>query len=109
MDVKGQSIVELILMMPVMIGIAVLTMRVNTAIQVSIVNQQYSRAQALFLTYNSAVYPPLKLRLPELQGKKYNQMLIGISDEHVGASSATPVATSARHAYPSSNRRCADS
>ena len=49
----GQSIVEFLVSLPLLVGLAVVLIRVNSAIQMSIVNQQYARAQTLNLTYNS--------------------------------------------------------
>src|SRR5262249_45174164 len=42
--------------------ITTLLIKVNTATQMAIVDQQYARAQVLFLTYNNAEYPELRLR-----------------------------------------------
>lgn len=73
----GQSVVEFLVLLPVLVGMAAFLIKVQTAIQVSIVNQQYARAQALFLTYNSPVYPELRLRskFPDDQ-----MMYLGVSD-----------------------------
>jgi hypothetical protein len=77
---KGQSLLEFLLMLPVMFGMAALLIKFNTTIQVSIVNQQYARAQTLWLAFNSPVYPYLDLREDELTSGGFNQMLIGVSD-----------------------------
>ncbi len=77
---QGQSIIEFLMMLPVLIGLVVLLVRSNTAIQISIVNQQYARAQALWLTFNSSVYPGKQLRQVQLGDKKFNQMVIGVSE-----------------------------
>lgn len=69
-------------MLPLLVGLVVLLMRMNMAVQISIVNQQYARAQAHFLTFNSPVYPELRLRrhpgsrdfLPT------NRMILGVSE-----------------------------
>lgn len=76
---EGQSVLEFVLMLPVLLGLTAVVYRVNAAIQMSIVNQQYSRAQALFLAFNSPVYPELRFRM-DLQRKGYNQMVLGVSD-----------------------------
>jgi hypothetical protein len=76
---EGQSVLEFLLMLPMMVALVVILVRINTVIQISIVNQQYSRAQALSLSYNSSVYPLLRLRNPELTDKGYNQMILGVS------------------------------
>jgi hypothetical protein len=79
-ECNGQSVLEFLLMLPLMVGLVVLLVRANTAIQISIVNQQYARAQALFLTFNSPTYPQLELRQPHVTAKQYNQMIIGVAD-----------------------------
>ena len=71
---------EFLLMLPVMMGLVILMIRVNSAIQVSIVDQQYARAQAHFLTFGSPVFPQISQRVPNLDGKGYNQMVMGVSD-----------------------------
>jgi Flp pilus assembly protein TadG len=77
---EGQSIIEFLFMLPLFVGLIVILIRVNTAIQVSLVNQQYARAQALWLTFNSPVYPSIFSRSQNLAAKGYNQMLIGVAD-----------------------------
>ncbi len=82
MDVKGesgQSIFEFLFAMPMLIGMVMILIRLNTAIQMSLVNQQYSRAQALFLAYNSPFYPELE-KQENLVGKSTNQLMVGVSD-----------------------------
>ena len=83
LDSSGQSVMELLFMLPVIIAITVVMTRVNTAIQVSIVNQQYARAQAHWLAFNSAVYPELRLRTRDFMSanRGYNQLLLGISGD----------------------------
>jgi hypothetical protein len=80
LDRSGQSLVEFLVLMPLLIGLTVIMVRVTTAIQVSIVNQQYARAQSLFLAYNSAVYPRLQQREDNFIRRGYNNMVIGVSD-----------------------------
>jgi hypothetical protein len=79
-DDRGQSVLEFLLMLPMMVGLVVILVKVNTTIQISIVDQQYSRAQALWLTFSSPVYPLLRIREGQLTKKKYNQMVLGVSD-----------------------------
>ncbi|MEO5970142.1 MAG: hypothetical protein ABIQ95_09460, partial [Bdellovibrionia bacterium] len=50
---EGQSVIEFIFMLPLLIGMSTLLVNINTAIQMGIVNQQYARFQTLFLTFNS--------------------------------------------------------
>ena len=88
MDVKknrndsGQSVVEFLLFLPALIFVIVVLIKVNSAIQISIVNQKYARAQTLFLTYNSPIYPELRFRSQDsvfVSGGS-NQMYLGVSN-----------------------------
>lgn len=76
----GQSIVEFMLILPVAVGFFVVMVRVNTAIQVGIVNQQYARMQALFLAYNSDRFPRLGQISQNFVRQGFNHMVIGVSD-----------------------------
>lgn len=75
---SGQSLLEFTLLLPVLLGFTMILIRVNTAIQVSIVNQQYSRGHALFLTFNSPNYPETKFQ-NGLAEQEMNQMVHGVS------------------------------
>src|SRR5690606_10882360 len=78
-DESGQSVLELLFMLPILVGMAVLLIRINMAIQVSINNQKYARAQTLYLTFNNSVYP-----VRDLFGgaaPPFNRMEVGISEE----------------------------
>lgn len=81
---RGQSIVEFALSLPLLLGLILVLIKINTAIQMSIVNQQHARAQALVLTYNSPVYPELKRRYARFQNLDKdlttNHMVVGVSD-----------------------------
>ncbi|OFZ72235.1 MAG: hypothetical protein A3K03_07405 [Bdellovibrionales bacterium RIFOXYD1_FULL_44_7] len=55
-------------------------MRVNSAIQVSIVNQQYARQHAHFLSFNSPVYPELRWRERFFVDTGVNRMVAGVSE-----------------------------
>ena len=90
---EGQSILEFCFMLPVMVGLAMILFRVNTTIQMSIVNQQYARAQALFLTFNHSIYPYRDLRFAQLTRKGYNQMVIGVSDNPAAVGGYSPAAS----------------
>lgn len=76
---SGQSVVEFLLVLPLLVGLVLLLIKINTAIQVSIVNQQYARAQIHWLTFNSAFSPQIGLRNANFQAKGYNRMVIGVS------------------------------
>jgi hypothetical protein len=88
---EGQSVFEFLLMLPVMIGLVMLMIRVNSAIQISIVDQQYGRAQALFLTFDSPVFPQISQRVDNLDSKNYNQIVMGVSDNLTASNGGTYV------------------
>jgi hypothetical protein len=92
---KGQSLLEFLLVLPLLLGLVALMTRVNSAIQASLVYQQYARAQTTWLTFNSPVYPALRLQYSELNVKNYNQMTIGVSDNLITGDSNLPTATTA--------------
>jgi hypothetical protein len=77
----GQALVEFMLLLPAIVILVVVLLRTNSAIQVSINNQQYARAQALWLAFNSPVFPELRHRVRNFQtgSKMANQMVIGVS------------------------------
>lgn len=92
---SGQSVVEFLIFLPLLVGITSLLIRVNTLIQISIVDQKYARAQTFFLTYNHAYYPQLTYRLdPDIGLIKTgsNQMVLGVSDNLISRG-ATPLAS----------------
>jgi hypothetical protein len=75
-------------MLPVLLGLIVVMVRSNTVIQMSIVNQKYARAQALWLAFNSPHYPRLSLRTDGAPGDTfvkygYNRMVIGMAETPV--------------------------
>jgi len=81
---RGQSIIEFLLMLPLFIGMVISLVKVSSAIQSSIVNQQYARLHALWLTFNSPYYP--ELRFTEGKDNHFfdqgiNQMLIFVGEE----------------------------
>jgi len=97
---RGQSLMEFVFMLPLMIGLVMLVIRVNSAIQVSIVNQKYSRAQVLAIAYNSPIYPSLRWRTGDgdiFVSKGNNRMVVGVSDQIVtGDGTIPPKATTQR-------------
>ncbi len=87
-DERGQSVLEFVFMLPVLLGLIVVMVRSNTAIQMSVVNQKYARAQALWLTFNSPYYPRLSFRTPGTAGDQFvqygfNRMVIGMAETPV--------------------------
>jgi hypothetical protein len=81
-DERGQSILEFVILVPLLVGILLMLIKANTAVQMAIVNQKYAREQALILALNSPVYPPLRFRAGEqrMEGKAINQMILGVAD-----------------------------
>jgi Flp pilus assembly protein TadG len=75
---SGQSIIEFVLMMPLLLGMVILLVKINSVIQASIVDQQYARAEALFLAFNSPFYPE-NSKKETLIEDQMNQMLVGVS------------------------------
>ena len=59
-------------------GLLLVLVRINSAIQISIVNQRYSSTQALFLAFNSAFYPELSLQ-DIFAPLGMNQLVMGVS------------------------------
>jgi hypothetical protein len=74
LDQNGQSIIEMLIMLPLMIALVVLVVQVNSVIQVSIVNQKVARSHALWLAFNSPIYPELKFQ------RVHNEMVMGVSE-----------------------------
>jgi len=89
---SGQSVLEFLFMLPVVIGLVVLLVRVNSAIQASIVNQKYVRSHMLFLTFNSPVYPRLSLQQDQFVAKGMNKMVVGMADQPVSETNNQAVA-----------------
>jgi hypothetical protein len=95
---SGQSVLEFVFMLPVLLGLVVIMVRSNTVIQMSIVNQKYARAQALWLTFNSPHYPRLSFRKegsPDDQFVQFgfNRMVIGMSEQPVDDTGGKAVAS----------------
>ncbi len=86
-DENGQSVIEFLIMLPVMIAMVIILVRVNTAVQISIVNQKYARSHTLALAFNSPIYPARRrsdgspgLAMGQMVEKGYNRMVIGVSE-----------------------------
>lgn len=72
-------------MLPLVVGMFVTLVKVNTAAQISIVNQQYARSHALFLAYNSPNYPERRFIPGSFIGDSINanQMVILVGENAV--------------------------
>lgn len=84
----GQSVLEFLLLLPLMMALIMLMIRVNLVIQEGIVDQQWARAQALFVSANGAVYPRRPLIIQDLAGLNYNQFVVGVSDTFIKSTDA---------------------
>lgn len=79
---SGQAILETLLSMPLVLAMVFIVVRVNMLLQMSIVNQQYSRAQAFELVGNSSIYPELRFRYGSelaFTERGHQQMVLGVS------------------------------
>lgn len=97
-DERGQSVLEFVFMLPILIGLIVVMVRSNTAIQISIVNQKYARAQALWLAFNSPYFPRLSFRKAGGENDQfirhgYNRMVIGMAEQPVGDTGGKAIAS----------------
>ncbi len=92
---QGQSVVEFIFILPLLVGLCSLLIHVNSAIQVSIVNQQYARGWAIYLAMNSPYFPVWEEKESFLLagGANANQVVLGVSDTVLKGSKGTPVAS----------------
>ena len=109
---SGQSLVEFVLILPVVIGMLFLLIRVDSAIQVSIVNQKYSRQRLFELVGNSPYYPDLG-RVPSLIEKGDNRLVVGVSEESTqeidsGFSPSAPTQMIARRRAVAANAEASD-
>ena len=83
MDAKGQSILEVVFIMPFLFLFVMVLFKLNLAIQSSINNAQYSRSQLLSLAANSSDYPRISFRTLPKTGfiaLQQDMMLIGVAD-----------------------------
>jgi competence protein ComGC len=80
-DDEGQSVLELLLVLPLLMAILMMIIRVNTVIQMSIVDQKYARAQTLYIAGNAAEYPLRAHIVDELGRSGMNQLVVGVSED----------------------------
>lgn len=80
-DDSGQSVLEFLLVLPLLMALVMLIIRANTAIQMSIVDQKYARAQTLFLAGNAADYPLRSGVVKDLADHGMNQLVVGVSED----------------------------
>jgi hypothetical protein len=77
---SGQSVLEFLFMIPLLIGLTIILYRSNLTVQMAIVNQQYARQHALWLTFNSPWYPERKWVKSEFVAKQTNRLITGVSE-----------------------------
>lgn len=80
-DDSGQSVLEFLFVLPVTVAVLILMIRSNTAIQMSIVDQKYSRAQILYLSGNGAEYPLRTKVVKDMTDDGMNQLVVGVSED----------------------------
>ena len=80
MDAKGQSILEVVIVLPFLFLFVGLLFKMNMGIQMAINNIQYSRSQVYALSENSPEYPKLALRRKDLAAQKSDLMVLGVAD-----------------------------
>ncbi|MBC7691387.1 MAG: hypothetical protein H7222_06420 [Methylotenera sp.] len=83
-DESGQSLLEFLIMLPMMLGLVLILVRVNSAVQVSIVNQQYARSTAHWLAFNSSTYPSRKTIEADFLPFNASQLVVGVSENRLG-------------------------
>lgn len=79
---KGQSLLEVIFLVPFLFMFVALLYKIQMAIQMAIVNTQYARSQVFVLTANSPEYPRLQFRtFPKMfSGGNQDRMVLGVAD-----------------------------
>lgn len=82
MDEKGQSLLEVLLLVPFLFMFVGLLYKMTMATQMAIVNAQYARSQVYVLTSNSPEYPRLQHRWNPTMFATVGQhrMVLGVSD-----------------------------
>jgi len=81
-------LLEFLLLLPFLLGLTILMIRANAAIQISIVNQKYARAQTHFLTFNSPYYPDVGLngkRKTDMIASGTNAITMGVAEKALEA------------------------
>jgi len=81
---KGQSLLEVLILIPFLFMFVGLLYKVTMATQMAIVNTQYARSQIYVLTANSPEYPRLQFRLrqnpPMFAYNNEDRMILGVAD-----------------------------
>jgi len=79
---KGQSLLEVLILLPFLFMFVGLLYKVNMATQMAMVNSQYARSQIYVLTGNSPEYPRLQFRVNPTMfaGAQQDRMVLGVAD-----------------------------
>ncbi len=93
---RGQSLLEFVLLLPVMVGMLILMVRISSSVQVSIVNQKYSRLRIFEFTDNAPYYPKIDFFRRFFLEQNANRMVIGVSDQPVSGESVEPDASTVK-------------
>jgi hypothetical protein len=86
MDAKGQSILEIVVVLPFLFILVGMLFRLNMGLQMAINNLQYARSQLYILAGNSPEYPRLQFRHKianeggGFADKEQDMMVLGVSD-----------------------------
>ncbi len=84
MDAKGQSILEVVIVLPFLFTFVGLLFKINMGIQMAINNIQYARSQIYVLTSNSPEYPRLQFRTFQgdtgFHAREIDLMVLGVAD-----------------------------
>jgi len=87
MDAKGQGLLEVMIVLPLLFMMVILLFRFNMAVQMAINNVQYARSQLYVLAANSPEYPRLGLRheiggspKSAFFGRSIDMMVLGVAD-----------------------------
>lgn len=82
-DERGQSILEIVFVLPFLFLFVALLYKINMAIQMAINNTQYSRSQIYMLAANSPEYPRLSFRFygpKNFAQMTQDEMVLGVAD-----------------------------
>jgi hypothetical protein len=95
---EGQSLLEFFILFPVFLAIFIMMLRTNSATQVSINNQRYSRAIALHYTMNDPWLvmkgrDPTKGIFGAVNKTKYHRLVLGVGDDEASLNGNQPAAT----------------
>ncbi len=82
MDAKGQSLLEVVIILPFLFTLVILLFRFNMAIQMAINNVQFARSQVYVLAGNSPEYPRLQFRTEgyTFYKRRTDLMVLGVAD-----------------------------